>query len=34
VNLGSHVSGTYVDTKVIDGNWETFQEESSPPTYR
>lgn len=34
MNLGSHVSGTYIDTKVIDGNWGTFREESSPPKYR
>jgi len=34
VNLGSRMSGTYIDTKAIDGDWETFQEESSPPTYR
>ena len=35
VNLGSRVSGTYEDTEVAnDGNWETFQEETGPPTYR
>jgi len=35
MNMGSRVSGTYVDTQVSnDGNWETFQEETTPPTYR
>lgn len=34
VNLGSHVSGAYIDTEAIDSNGETFQEESNPPTYR
>lgn len=35
VDIGSRVSGTYLDTQVAnDGNWETFQEETSPPTYR
>jgi len=35
VNLGSLVSGTYEDTQVAnDGAWETFQEGTSPPTYR
>lgn len=34
VNVGSRVSGTYMDTQVAnDGNWETFQEETGPPTY-
>ena len=34
VSLGSHTSGNYIDTRIIDGGWETFQEESKPPTYR
>ena len=35
VNLGSRASGTYEDTQVAnDENWETFQEETGPPTYR
>jgi len=35
VNLGSRVSGTYEDTQVAnDGSWETFREETKPPTYR
>lgn len=35
VNTGNHMSGTYEDTKVAnDGNWETFQEGTGPPSYR
>lgn len=34
VNLGSHVSGSFINTQTIDGNWETFQEENNPLTYR
>jgi len=35
VNTGSRVSGTYEDTQVAnDGTWETFREETRPPTYR
>jgi len=34
INLGSRVSGTYIDTRVIDNDGETFQEENKPPTYR
>jgi len=29
VNVGSHVSGSYVDTQAIDGRYETFMESSS-----
>ncbi len=35
VNVGSRIGGTYIDTQVAnDGNWETFQEETRPPTHR
>ncbi len=35
MNIGSHVDGMYIDTQVSnDGNWETFREETKPPTYR
>ena len=35
VNTGNHMNGTYEDTKVAnDGNWETFQEGTGPPSYR
>ncbi|MGA3190909.1 MAG: DUF2341 domain-containing protein [Candidatus Bathyarchaeia archaeon] len=29
VNVGSHVSGSYVDTQAIDGRYETFMESNS-----
>ena len=35
VNIGSRISGAYVDTQVAnEGNWETFQEETISPTYK
>lgn len=34
INRGSHVSGNYIDTRTIDSDGETFQEENEPPTYR
>jgi Tfp pilus assembly protein PilE len=33
VNVGSRVNGTYVDTRTVDSNYETYGEESTPPNY-